>query len=71
MSGILREARRLGTLDSLACRLLDVNDRSGALVSGVAAAMTAGTGALHPTAVLAAPETPVAAPVEGNGPRAA
>ncbi|WP_190344749.1 hypothetical protein [Streptomyces venezuelae] len=42
VTGILREAQRRGTLDRLAGRLLALDDRSGELVSGVAAAMSAG-----------------------------
>ncbi|MBT2447447.1 ATP-binding protein [Streptomyces sp. ISL-43] len=42
VQGMLREARRLGTLDGLARRLLALDDRSGELVSGVAAVMGAG-----------------------------
>ncbi|MEV7615096.1 AAA family ATPase [Streptomyces sp. NPDC089799] len=38
----LREAQQLGTLNGLARRLLDLQDRSGELASGVAAAMSVG-----------------------------
>ncbi|MCT4353326.1 trypsin-like peptidase domain-containing protein [Streptomyces sp. Je 1-79] len=44
----LREARRRGTLDSVAWRALMLRDRSGDLVEGVAAAMDAGTPARGP-----------------------
>lgn len=47
MAAMLREARDRGTLDALARRLLVLHDHSGALVSGVAAAMGAGTPALR------------------------
>ncbi|MFE5298807.1 trypsin-like peptidase domain-containing protein [Streptomyces sp. NPDC056632] len=40
----LREARRHGTLDSLAWRALTLGDRSGDLLLGVAAAVDAGSG---------------------------
>ncbi|MFI8961900.1 trypsin-like peptidase domain-containing protein [Streptomyces sp. NPDC053493] len=40
----LREARRHGTLDSLAWRALTLSDRSGDLLLGVAAAVDAGSG---------------------------
>ncbi|MDX3536501.1 AAA family ATPase [Streptomyces sp. MB09-01] len=40
--GILRAARARGTLDRLAGRLLHLDDRSGELASGVAAAMASG-----------------------------
>ncbi|MFJ4778057.1 AAA family ATPase [Streptomyces sp. NPDC088762] len=78
VQGMLREARRLGTLDRLARRLLALDDRSGELVSGVAAVMGAG-------AVAPGPDVPTAArpvtsepgeakpsaetPAEGNGHR--
>ncbi|MER7466076.1 hypothetical protein [Streptomyces sp. NPDC097981] len=63
MAGILRAARSRGTLDGLARRLLVLRDRSGALVSAVAAAM--GSGTPGPAAPLPVPT------VERNGPRAA
>ncbi|WP_371645877.1 AAA family ATPase [Streptomyces sp. NBC_00597] len=63
MAGILREARSRGTLDGLARRLLVLRDRSGELVSGVAAAMGAATPG-------PAPPAPVRTP-ERNGPRVA
>ncbi|MFB6614640.1 AAA family ATPase [Streptomyces sp. NPDC056367] len=78
MAGILREARRRGTLDPLARQLLDLDDRSGTLASGVAAAMGSGTpGTAVPAAHAPAPESaPAPAPAErtpheGNGHRAA
>ncbi|MGW5847290.1 AAA family ATPase [Streptomyces sp. NPDC055254] len=84
MTGILREARRRGTLDRLARRLLSLDDTSGGLVSGVAAAMSAGAPAA-PVAggvALAAAHAPGGPPApapasgadpsgEGNGRRAA
>ncbi|MEU9300076.1 ATP-binding protein [Streptomyces sp. NPDC048269] len=85
--GTLREARRLGTLDRLARRLLALDDRSGELVSGVAAAMGAGAATPGPDAPTDVPTDvptdapPVASepgwadhsaePAEGNGHRAA
>jgi hypothetical protein len=42
VTGLLREARRRGTLDGLARQLLTLDDRTGSLASGVATAMTAG-----------------------------
>ncbi|MGW6688037.1 hypothetical protein ACWF9Z_15405, partial [Streptomyces sp. NPDC054961] len=78
--GMLREARRLGTLDRLAGRLLAFDDRSGELVSGVAAVM--GAGAVAPGPDLPTGARPVLSeqggadpsaegPAEGNGHRAA
>lgn len=78
--GMLHEARRLGTLDQLARRLLALDDRSGMLASGVAAALGAGAGTPGPDVLPGA--WPVAAepgdaapsaesPAEGNGHRAA
>ncbi|GGT12328.1 AAA family ATPase [Streptomyces purpureus] len=69
MTGILREARRRGTLDGLARRLLVVRDRSGELLSGVAAALGAGTSGAVPK--VAPPPSPAAAAPERNGPKAA
>ncbi|MFZ3492913.1 AAA family ATPase [Streptomyces sp. 5.8] len=80
VQGMLREARRLGTLDRLAGRLLALDDRSGELASGVAAAMGAGAGSPGPVAPSGtrpvAPEPGDAhpsaeSPAEGNGHRAA
>ncbi|MFJ8016963.1 AAA family ATPase [Streptomyces sp. NPDC096339] len=75
MAGILREARRLGTLDPLARQLLDLDDRGGTLASGVAAAMGSGTpGTAPPTHTPASASAPAPAerhPHEGNGHRAA
>ncbi|MCB5164111.1 AAA family ATPase [Streptomyces bambusae] len=69
MAGYLREARRLGTLDGLARQLLVVNDASGTLVSGVAAAMSTGLTPRPAAAATPAPEAALPpAPVEGNGP---
>ncbi|KOY56728.1 AAA family ATPase [Streptomyces sp. XY332] len=65
---MLREARDRGTLDALARRLLVLHDDSGALVSGVAAAMSGGTPG--PAAAPARTAEP-AEPAERNGPRAA
>ncbi|MET9466659.1 ATP-binding protein [Streptomyces sp. NPDC006544] len=78
--GMLREARRLGTLDRLARRLLALDDRSGELASGVAAVM--GSGAVAPVPDLPTGERPASSerggadpsaegPGEGNGHRAA
>ncbi|MCX5195328.1 ATP-binding protein [Streptomyces sp. NBC_00249] len=76
--GMLREARRLGTLDRLAGRLLTLDDRSGELASGVAAAMGAGApGPAVPTGTGPVASEPGEAdpsaesPAEGNGHRAA
>ncbi|MFF1494687.1 hypothetical protein [Streptomyces sp. NPDC058304] len=66
MAGMLREARDRGTLDVLAQRLLVLHDDSGVLVSGVAAAMGAGTPGPAPSAPARTAET-----AERNGPRAA
>ncbi|MFI6001473.1 hypothetical protein ACIA98_13775 [Streptomyces sp. NPDC051366] len=66
MADMLREARDRGTLDALAQRLLVLHDDSGALVSGVAAAMGAGTPGPAPSAPARTAET-----AERNGPRAA
>ncbi|WP_327363672.1 hypothetical protein [Streptomyces sp. NBC_01296] len=66
MAAMLREARDRGTLDALARRLLVLHDHSGALVSGVAAAMGAGTPGPAPSAPDRTAETG-----ERNGPRAA
>ncbi|MET9882009.1 ATP-binding protein [Streptomyces sp. NPDC006430] len=63
MTGMLREARSRGTLDRLARRLLVLRDRSGELVSGVAAAIGAGTPDPAPPTV--------GRTAERNGPRAA
>ncbi|KJY39645.1 hypothetical protein VR46_28730 [Streptomyces sp. NRRL S-444] len=71
---MLREARDRGTLDALARRLLVLHDDSGALVSGVAAAMGAGTpGPAAAPARTAEPAEPAEStePAERNGPRAA
>ncbi|MBT2468394.1 ATP-binding protein [Streptomyces sp. ISL-66] len=77
---MLREARRLGTLDRLAGRLLALDDPSGRLVSAVAAAMGAGAVAPRPdtpTGVRPVPPEPGGAdptaesPGEGTGHRAA
>lgn len=67
VQGMLREARRLGTLDRLARGLLALDGRSGELASAVAAAM--GAGAVTPGPAEAA--TPAESPEEGNGHRAA
>uniref|UniRef100_A0AAU2JVZ4 KAP family NTPase n=1 Tax=Streptomyces sp. NBC_00049 TaxID=2903617 RepID=A0AAU2JVZ4_9ACTN len=48
VAGILREARVRGTLDRLARRLLSLDDVSGELASGVAAAMGAGASGSGP-----------------------
>ncbi|MFE4258797.1 AAA family ATPase [Streptomyces sp. NPDC056883] len=76
--GMLREARRLGTLDRLAGRLLTLDDRSGELASGVAAAMgAAAPGPAGPTGTRPVAAEPGGAdpsaesPAEGNGHRAA
>ncbi|WP_407840764.1 AAA family ATPase [Streptomyces sp. DSM 116496] len=78
VQGMLREARRLGTLDRLAGRLLTLDDRSGELASGVAAAMgsaapgPAGPAGTRPVAPEPGEADPSAAsPAEGNGHRAA
>ncbi|MCJ0874491.1 ATP-binding protein [Streptomyces sp. AP-93] len=71
VQGMLREARRLGTLDRLARRLLTL-DRNGELTAAVAAAMSAG--AVTPGAVTPGPAeaaTSAESPEEGNGHRAA
>lgn len=75
---MLRESRRLGTLDRLAGRLLALDDRSGELTSGVAAVMRAGApGPAVPTGTGPVASEPAEAdpsaesPAEGNGPRAA
>ncbi|MBW5482775.1 AAA family ATPase [Streptomyces bambusae] len=47
---MLHEARQRGTLDQLAGQMLNLGDRSGELVSGVAAAMSAGAPAAGPKA---------------------
>ncbi|NXY94948.1 ATP-binding protein [Streptomyces sp. BR123] len=81
-AGCLREARRRGSLDELARRLLVLRDPTGELVSAVAAATGSGTpgdfpgegGDSGPTAsVPAAPGPPDTPPgkAERNGPRAA
>ncbi|WP_328972688.1 AAA family ATPase [Streptomyces sp. NBC_00239] len=64
-AGILREAQRRGTLDELARRLLQVKDQSGELLSGVAAAMGAGTPAPGPEE--SRPVRPVGTPGAGAG----
>ncbi|MFG2981620.1 AAA family ATPase [Streptomyces sp. NPDC048258] len=80
VQGMLHAARRLGTLDRLAKRLLTLDDRSGELVAGVAAAMGAGAtapGPAGPTGARPAASEPGEAnpstecPAEGNGHRAA
>ncbi|RSS79098.1 AAA family ATPase [Streptomyces sp. WAC06614] len=69
-AGVLREARRRGTLDRLARRLLNLGDPSGELASGVAAAMNAGAPAAAVTPS-PAPRPEGARPYGGNGHRAA
>ncbi|WP_327265596.1 ATP-binding protein [Streptomyces sp. NBC_01232] len=80
VQGLLRKARRLGTLNLLARRLLSLDDRSGELVAGVAAVM--GAGAVAPGRAVPTGPRPVASepgeadpsaegPAEGNGHRAA
>ncbi|MFJ3921878.1 AAA family ATPase [Streptomyces sp. NPDC090022] len=64
MTGMLREARRRGTLDRLARRLLNLEDRSGELVTGVAAAL----GAEMTAGVAAGAAGPAAGPGPGAGP---
>lgn len=65
-AGILREAQRLGTLDELARRLLQIKDQSGELLSGVATAMAAGAPVPGPAEI--GPARPVEAPGTGAGP---
>ncbi|MFD3540584.1 hypothetical protein ACFWUQ_13915 [Streptomyces sp. NPDC058662] len=68
MTGILREARRRGTLDRLARRLLSLDDTSGGLVSGVAAAMGAGAPAAPVAGGVALAAAPDPVPAPGTGP---
>ncbi|PJN40320.1 ATP-binding protein [Streptomyces sp. CB02959] len=68
IAGILRLARDRGTLDALARRLLSVPDRSGELVSGVAAAMGVGTRGRTTPQEVAAPRAGRHRPDEGSGP---
>ncbi|MGG2464573.1 ATP-binding protein [Streptomyces sp. RGM 3693] len=68
ITGILRLARDRGTLNALARRLLAVPDRSGELVSGVAAAMGVGTHGRTTPQGAAAPQAGCHRPDEGSGP---
>lgn len=76
---MLREARRLGALDRLARGLLALDDRSGRLLPGVAAAMGAGAFLGRDVPAGARPvvfepgeaDLSVESPAEGNGHRAA
>ncbi|MFF8837279.1 trypsin-like peptidase domain-containing protein [Streptomyces sp. NPDC015130] len=58
----LREARRRGTLDSVARQALTLRDGSGDLLLGVASAMEAGPAAHGPTATVRMPAAPLSSP---------
>ncbi|MGH8825221.1 MAG: Rab family GTPase [Jiangellaceae bacterium] len=56
--GVLKEARRTGTLERLAKELLTISDDSGRLRSGIAAAMSSTPATFEPMPGMAAPPAP-------------